>query len=368
MNIEKLKFLLALQEHPIAPASFLAEQVGVTPPTARAWLDNLKEEKVYISVQANIRTRRIGLETDDFLLKVDSYDSLQKIEKFCEVHPYTSYRARIFGGDKQSIMVQFRQPDEARIHLLNAFEKMMKARIITQIREIPTLRSEYGSTHTRPRLDAWITEKMTWDFNWEEWWKQLPKSAKPMIEEKKETDSIEIDALDAQILQHIHMNARRKNTEIIESMGLDKNTPGLQQKISARLKRLKDEIIESYRVFINWTHFDVYNTPLIIAKCSSGMTDRLIKHLSTSNFPFSSNVRKTNEGFVWSARLPSSHLSELVGVVWRMTDCFEVLIIDFKHSQVYGLWAESFDKTNNKWLSEKEFCLDSPLKAIGLKP
>jgi hypothetical protein len=150
-------------------------------------------------------------------------------------------------------------------------------------------------------------------------------------------------------------------------MGLDKNTPGLQQKVSARLKRLKDEVIESYRIFINWTHFDVYNTPLIIANCDSNITDRLIKHLSTSMFPFGSIIRKTNDGFIWSARLPSGHLSELVAVVWKITDFFEVLIIDFKHSQVYGLWAETFDKDNNKWRSEKEFCLDSPLKAIGLR-
>jgi DNA-binding Lrp family transcriptional regulator len=367
VNIEKLKFLLALQENPVAPASFLAKQVDVTPPTARAWLDNLREERVYISVQANIWAQRIGLETDDFLLKVDSYDSLQKIEKFCEVHPYTSYRARVFGGNNQSIMVQFRQPDEARKYLLEALEKMKKSGIVTHISEIPTLRTEYGSTFTRPRLDAWNPEKMTWEFDWDKWWKALPKSAKPMDESITEKGDLQLDFLDAQILQHIHMNARRKNTEIIESMGLDKSAPGLQQKVSSRLKRLKDEVIESYRVFINWTHFDVYNTPLIIAKCDSRITDRLIKHLSSSNFPFGSTIRKTHEGFVWSARLPSGHLSELVAVVWRIADSFDVLIIDFKHSQVYGLWAEAFDKTNNKWRSEKEFCLDTPLKAIGLK-
>ena len=107
MNTDKLKLLLALQEDPVAPAAELAKQVGVTPPTARAWLDSLRDDKVYVSVQANILGRRLGLETDDFLLKVDSYDSLEKIEQFCEAHPYTSYRARVFGGDDHGIMVQF---------------------------------------------------------------------------------------------------------------------------------------------------------------------------------------------------------------------------------------------------------------------
>lgn len=366
MNTEKLKLLLALQEDPVAPAAELAKQVGVTPPTARAWLDSLRDDKVYVSVQANILGRRLGLEMDDFLLKVDSYDSLKKIEQFCEAHPYTSYRARVFGGDDHGIMVQFRQPDEARAHLLDALEIMKKKGIITHIRELPTLRREYGSTYTRPRLNSWNPEKMVWEFDWDEWWKQAPNTVKSAEEKPAEEVVVPLDHMDVQILQHIHMNARRKNTDIIESMGLDKNTPGVQQKISAKLKRLEKEVIESYRVFINWTHFDVYNTPLIIANADSGITDRLIRHLSTSNFPFGSSIRKISDGFVWSARLPSAHLSELVGLVWRISESFETLILDFKHSQIYGLWADAFDRDNNAWRVEREFCYDTPLKSIGM--
>ncbi len=366
MNTEKLKLLLALQEDPVAPAATLAKQVGVTPPTARAWLDSLRDEKVYVSVQANILSRRIGLEMDDFLLKVDSYDSLEKIEKFCEAHPYTSYRARVFGGDDHGIMVQFRQPDEARKHLLDAFELMKKKGIITHIRELPTLRREYGSSITRPRLDSWNPEKMAWEFDWAAWWSNIPDDLKSKDEKPVEEMSVSLDQLDVQILQHIHMNARRKNTDIIESMGLDKNTPGVQQKISAKLKRLKEEVIDSYRVFINWTHFDVYNTPLIIANADSRTTDKLIRHLSSSNFPFGSSIRKISDGFVWSAQLPSGHLSELVGLIWRISESFEVLILDFKHSQIYGLWADAFDGDSNTWRIERDFCYDSPLNSIGL--
>jgi len=366
VNTDKLKLLLALQEDPIAPAAKLAKQVGVTPPTARAWLDSLRDEKVYVSVQANILGRRLGLEMDDFLLKVDSYDSLEKIEQFCEAHPYTSYRARVFGGDDHGIMVQFRQPDEARSHLLDAFDIMKKKGIVTHIRELPTLRTEYGSTYTRPRLDAWNPERMVWEFDWDKWWNNQPSDVKSPDTKTTQEETITLDHLDVQILQHIHMNARRKNTDIIESLGFDKNTPGVQQKISAKLKRLKNEVIESYRVFINWTHFDVYNTPLIIAKAHSKTSDRLVKHLSDSNFPFGSSIRKTLDGFVWSARLPSGHFSELVGLVWKISESFEVLILDFKHSQIYGLWADAFDGESSTWRLEREFCFEMPLKSIGI--
>ena len=98
MNEKKLALLFALQEHPVAPAAALAKQIGVTPPTTRTWLDALVKERVYVGVQANLRVRNLGLDYDDFLVSVDSYESLTKLEKFCRLHPYTSYRARVFGS------------------------------------------------------------------------------------------------------------------------------------------------------------------------------------------------------------------------------------------------------------------------------
>jgi len=368
VNTEKLKLLFALQEQPVAPASVLAKQVGVSAPTARTWLDSLKKEQVFVSVHANLRSRRIGLELDDFVLQVNSYDALKKIETFCESHPYTSYRARVFGGDIQGIILQFRQPDAARPHLLEAFDIMKKEGLISRIQELPTLNEEYGSSFTRPRLDAWNPDIMAWIFDWDKWWSAAPKKIQPRPKiHSKMNELIPLDELDVRIIQEISMDARRKNIEIIESLGLDKNEPGVQQKISSKLKRLSEDVVESYRVFINWTHFDVYNMPIIIAEAEEDVTDRLITHLSTSKFPFASSIRKIESGFIWSARLPSAHQSELLSLVWRIAKRHEILISDYKQSQVYGLWAEAFDPETKSWRDDREFCLVAPLKSIGLK-
>lgn len=369
MNTEKLKLLFALQEQPVAPASALAKQVGVSAPTARAWLDTLEKEQVFVGVHTNLRSRQIGLELDDFVLQVNSHEALLKIEQFCESHPYTSYRARVFGGNIQGIMLQFRQPDAARPHLLKAFEVMKKNGLVSKIRELPTLNEEYGSSFTRPRIDAWNPEMMGWVFDWDKWWAACPDKiqSKPKIPSKID-ELIQLDDLDVRILQEIGTHARRKNIEIIEALGMDKNEPGIQQKISAKLKHLDEEVIESYRVYINWTHFDVYNTPIIIAEADDEVTNRLISYLSNSKFPFGSSIRKIEAGFIWSARLPSAHLSELISFVWKLAKSYEILIIDYKHSQVYGLWAETFDSKCKAWRTDREFCLDTPLKAIGLKP
>ena len=216
MNTKRLKLLFALQEQPIAPASTLAKQVGVTAPTARAWLESLIKERVFVGVNANLRSRRIGLELDDFVLQVTSHNALEKIEEFCETHPYTSYRSRVFGGNTRGIMLQFRQPDTARPHLLEAFEVMMKNSLISEVRELPTLNEEYGSSFTRPRIEALNPDTMGWKFDWDKWWSACPE--KIQSNEKNQTMSNELvplDELDVRIIQEISMNARRKNIEII---------------------------------------------------------------------------------------------------------------------------------------------------------
>jgi DNA-binding Lrp family transcriptional regulator len=364
--MDKLRLLFALQENPVAPAAALAKQIGVTSPTARAWLKDLRKNQVYGGVHANLRSRRIGLELDDFILKVDSFKSLEKIEEFCNLHPYTSYRARIFGGNEQGIMLQFRQPDEARQHLLDALDVMKTEGLVRDIREIPTLSTQYGSRYTRPKFDAWDDEKMSWSFDWNRWWDKKPKKTQKDQNSTIDNQPLILDKLDVQLLQEVTMNARRKNTEIIEAMGYAKNEPGIQQKVSTKLKMLEMEVIEEYRVFINWTHFDVYNTPFIIAQADDSVTNQLVSRLSEGDFPFGSNIRKTRNGFVWSARLPSNHVSELMALVWKVSERFEVLMLDYKHSQIYGLWADVFDSASAKWKTSRAFCFTDPLKGIGL--
>lgn len=366
MRDQKLALLFALQEQPIAPAAKLAEEAGVTPPTARAWLEDLKDNEVYNGVQANLRVRKLGLEIDDFLVGVSSFDALKSIEKFCNEHPYTSYRARVYGGKTQGMVLQFRQPDVARKHLEQALYRMKKAEMITEIRELPTLRAVYGSTYTRPRLDSWNPDKMTWSFDWERWWDDAPEIEDIPPVMRPADERIHFDALDVKLLQEITMNARRKNVDLIKAMGLDPNEKGLQQDISTRLNRIKEEFVESYRVFINWTHFDVYNTAYVIAKAQPETTRKLIMHLRDSEFPFGSSIRQTPDGFVWSARLPSAHLSEMISLVWRIAESYELLMIDYKQSDVYGLWHGAFDNQTSDWRTDKEFCLDTPLKPIGL--
>ncbi len=367
MNRQKLALLFKLQEMPMAPDVKLAEAVGVSPPTAKVWLEGLKSEQVYVGVQANLNARKLGLQVYDYLVETSSHDSLLAIERFCDLHPYTIYRARVYGGGTHGILVQFRQPPESHRFLQRAFGVFQDKNLIKSVRELPTLLPDYCSIYTRPRLEAWEPETLTWKFDWEQWWKDNSSTTQSHVEVKRTepVETFQLDALDAKILEIITRDARQKNIQIIEKLGLDKNAVGVQQMVSKRLKRLQ-EVVDSYSVFVNWTHFDVYNTSMVVAHASPDVTEHLHAKLSNGQFPFGSSMRKTPNGFVWSTRLPSAHLSELITLVWKISSDFEMLTIDYKHSQRYGLWAETFNEKTGSWKSDEEFILTNPLKKLKL--
>ncbi len=367
MNPEMLELLFKLQEMPMAPAKRLAEEVGKSTPTVISWLTRLTEKQVFLGVKPYLKVHKIGLEIYDYLLEVPTYEALTKIEQFCEAHPYTLYRARVYGGKHRGLLVQFRQPPETFKYLEEAFKAMSEGGLIQSVRELPTLQEIYGSIHTRPRLDAWEPERMSWRFDWERWWAKEPriKQIATTRDDGSSEERIKIDRLDAMILQELTRNARQKNIDIIKNLGMNPREGSVQQKISKRILRLQD-VIDSYRVFINWTYFDVYNTPMLIVRATPETTDRLLKKLAEGTFPFSSSFRKVPDGFVWYARLPSAHFSELIALIWRISKDYELLIIDYKHSQTYGLWAETLSEDSGEWITDSVFCLEKPLKSIGL--
>ncbi len=369
MNQGMLELLFKLQEMPMAPAKRLAQEIGRSTPTVISWLEKLAAEKVFLGVKPYLRVRRLGLEIYDYLLETTSYDAVVKIEGFCERHPYTLYRARVFGGPLRGMLVQFRQPPAALPHLEEAFRVMTDAGVIKSIRELPTLQEIYGSIHTRPRLDAWDSDRMTWVFDWDSWWASEPATDTQDVKRAEtgppEQERLVIDKLDARLLQELTANARQKNIDIIRRLGMNPREGSIQQKVSKRIQRLRG-VIDSYRVFINWTHFDVYNTPMLIVQADPSMTERLIAKLREGTFPFSSSIRRIPGGFVWYSRLPSAHLSELVSLIWRISQSYEIFMIDYKCSQTYGLWAETFDEEIGDWRTDRDFCLDEPLRSIGL--
>ncbi|NHK32553.1 MAG: winged helix-turn-helix transcriptional regulator [Asgard group archaeon] len=354
MTIEErdLELLIALQENPLAPASKLAKTVNLSTPTVITKLELLKKDKSYYNVFAHVHPETLDMVTTDVLVEIDSIENTEFFEKeICYKHPYTLFRIRCFGSFN-GLFVQFRIPKNSREILLDLFDQLKKkGKIVNYF--LPKVDLNSLTVFTNANLANWQAKLMRWNFNWNAWIDKLRKMDSKAIQ-KPSTESVlsKLDELDIALLQEITMNARQKNTEIMDSLKLNRDTVGLQQKISRKLKFLDKEVISQYRVFLRWETFEIYNSFLVLCECKKEIANKLQNLLNKNPIPFESTYKITENGFLWYLRCPASHFSDVSEIIWGISNKVKFYYLDYKKSQYYGLWKGAFDSSKNNWSTE----------------
>ncbi|NHJ03434.1 MAG: winged helix-turn-helix transcriptional regulator [Candidatus Heimdallarchaeota archaeon] len=352
MTIEErdLSLLIALQENPLAPASKLAKAIGHSTPTVISRLSILKEENSYYNVFADIKPETLELEIIDTIIQIDNIESLEYFEKvICYNHPFTLFRIRCY-GKMNGIYAQFRMPIGSKNRLVNLLTTLKEKKIIQDF-SFPPISTNSRTIYTKANLSNWEPNLMRWKFDWKKWFSKMEKISSSKISRKNEQSLLnKIDELDIALLEEISKSARRKNTEIMEHLNLDKNDIGLPQKVSRKLKLLDDKIISQYRVFLRWETFEIYNSFLAICECDDIVSFKLQNLLVKEPIPFESTFKITETGFLWYIRCPASHFSDASDIIWRISKKINFYFLDYKKSEFYGLWKDAFDSTNHKWL------------------
>jgi DNA-binding Lrp family transcriptional regulator len=344
-----LELLIALQENPLAPASKLAKEINLSTPTVITRLELLKQDKSYYNVFANINPSTLDLEIIDVLLEIDNIENVGYFEKqICYNHPYTLFRIRCF-GKFNGLYVQFRIPKNSRELLTDLLDHLKKKKKI-QNYIIPDVSLNLQPIYTNANLINWESKLMRWKFNWDSWIQKLEKmDSNELLQPAQKSVLSVLDELDIALLQEITMSARRKNTELMDSMKMDRNKVGLQQKISRKLKSLNQRIISHYRVFLRWETFEIYNSFLVLCECDKEVKFKLQNLLKNHPIPFESMFKITDNGFLWYLRCPASHFSNVSSIIWDLSKKVKFFYLDYKKSEFYGLWKGAFDSSNHQW-------------------
>ena len=150
--------------------------------------------------------------------------------------------------------------------------------------------------------------------------------------------------------------------------------PGIAQKVSRRVSYLKEQAITGYRVFLNWTSFDLYQTVIIHGHCSKLLARKLRNYIYNSNgsqtqdgrpsFPFQGVFLITETGFLWYVRAPPAHISDLANFVMEICPKHDMFWVGYKHSLSYFLWDETFDEEKRQWKSDRTFMVDDVLARL----
>ncbi|MEA2071831.1 MAG: hypothetical protein U9O98_11155 [Asgard group archaeon] len=323
--------------------------------------DLQSSSKNCFNVVGTINLWNLGLEGIDVLVECDSEKKLQYIENLCYQHPYTSYRARCF-GDINGLLVQFNMPIGHSNFISELFSHLKTNKQIDNFSLLPFQKS--SPIFTTPNVDFWNPNTYQWTFDWEDWFtynikpqKRKKSHGEPGTAKKWLTKS------HLAIISELGVNARRKNIDIIKKLKKDgfDFTP---QTFSRYLKKVKNNCIKNYRVFLKPTVFDLYSTVLIWGEADKKVVKDLEVRLLSLTFPFSSTFKTNQENLFWYLHLPPSHLSNLLFTLRKKLTDMHFNFIDYNRAQSYFLWPQTFDEEKQDWIVNEDFLLNNVVKNL----
>lgn len=362
-----MKVLIALQENPLGTYEHLSKRTGYAKSVVYEIVQNLSSgldrvnftRKPYFHVVADLNLWNLGLEIVDVLVSADSEKKTQFVEQLCYEHPYTSYRARCF-GDTNGLLIQFRMPMGYSDQIESLFQIIQDKGLIDHFSVLPFIKSQ--SIYSNPNVDHWVPSTYSWAFNWAQWFSIEPEIPRPILPTNKSGNAKKwLKKSDVAIIRELICNARRKNIDIMESLQKNdfKFTP---QTFSRRLKRIKEQCIRGYRVFLDPYIFDLYSTVFVWGHGNKEDLEILKARMTISPIPFETIFKISNNQLFWYLVLPPTHLSELLfhlrPILTNM--CFSY--IDFTRSRTYRLWPPTFDNQQSEWRIARAFLIDNVLE------
>lgn len=362
LDAKALTLLTALQENPVGSYQELADRVGRTRQTVSNLLGRLKQNNLFTDVRANLNLHPLGLNVVDVMAEVP-LRFVRMVETFLDLHPYTLYRSRAFGR-VSGLYVQFRIPPPALPHLRKSLESLKDLGLLSSYELI-----DDWSLHasTKPRLDFWNPETMSWGYNWGTF-TQTPISdaSSSAFEESGDQGWLlaDLDSTDAFILYHLTKDARSKQKHLIEGLKQFNGTDLSPQRLSERWHFLSSNAVSDYDVFLDWQATGLYNTVLFKVNCTKEVSSWFYANLVNPAItpPFSTRFRSLDDGFLFYTRCPPSHLSLVTDLLWDKTERIEATLLDYKSSMSYYFDYSSLDEQG--WKTSEDHVHLSPFGVV----
>ncbi len=336
----------------------LAERVNKSKTTVANYLKWLSGEsksskKRYFRVVPHLNEGALDLYTVDVFFETPTHEELEAVERLCDAHPYTKYRARSYGGSSE-LFAQFRIPKGTMSLLKRFLDRTKKESVFSDYRILPT--EEIQPIFSVPQLEFWNQRNFTWDFDWSRWFELDGGNS----EKRGAADESKLNLLtrpDMSILSSISTGGiRRKQKDIMNELK-SKGVEFTSQEFSRRLQLLKDHFITQYHVYLDIDAFDLYSNVIITGHCDTDFSKMFKARLLHESFPFRSTLRIKDDFMFWYLRLPPSHLSKLLDYLHHHLDNLRLSTIDYEKTAVYGLWDEAFDEDRAQWRVDENFMM-----------
>jgi DNA-binding Lrp family transcriptional regulator len=357
---EDYQIVLKLESNPLISYSNLADELGVSWPTAKRKLNDLKSRGVIRTPVAVYNINTLGLQRITVIWSIKNFNNLILLEKFCDIHPYTHYRVRGYGNGFV-LFAQFDIPPKS-ISLMNELIEALEEEKYVIATEF--LESSGYQIEAFPDLNFYDLQQNKWHFDWDEWLGLFddqpetlptPESQKIKLEEWK--------PIDFKILRELTKNPEIKQAELMRLFNLTRTH--IHHKYNLVFKNLISNVRSRFDRFL----FNLVNTRLFwIPNPSKEKTSKFFNLIDNAPppFRFGIDVLKQNGFLFWGGALPSFHEHQLAMSIWKLFQSFNTYTLDTSEnaSMIYWFFPENFDFDSHYWKTDQIYFLEKPLEEL----
>ena len=358
---EDYQIVLKLESNPLISYSDLADELGVSWPTAKRKLNDLKSRGVIRSPVAIYNIKNLGLKRVTVIWSLKDVENLILMEKLCDLHPYTHYRVRGY-GEGFVLFAQFDIPAET-IPLMNEMiDTLEKEEYITS----PLfLQSSGYHVEAFPDLNYFDLYKNKWNFNWLEWFNLIDDQ--PEVLPKTESQKIGLEdwkPIDFKILRELTKNPEIKQAELMRLFNLTRTNVHLKYNL------VFENLISSVRARFDRILFNLVNTRLFwVPKPDKRRAAQFFNLITDAPppFRFGMDLLKDNGFLFWGGALPSFHEHKLAFAIWKLFQTFNTYTLDTsaEASMIYWFYPENFDFDTHQWKTDRAYFLENPLEELA---
>ncbi len=325
-------------------------------------IDPVLGKREQSEVEASYIPHNIGLLRQHVLFTgIKNIKYLNKLIEFCDQHPYTHYRSIAYGNET-TLYVQFDIPPSINNQMKEIYSIFKN---LGYFNKLIVLDTEY-SARTLSDFKKWNIHDRHWELETgikntiENLWQTHTTQNVDIISEKPHFEAT-FDTLDAILLRELTINSNINMKHLGEIYKKDPTT------ISRRIKKIRENFLDSDRLYYDRQKFDIAYNQLIYGEFTKDFSrHKFVSFINNGAFPFYSRIFINNNEFIWYVMLPPYYAVEISELVWTKAKNVSIMQLYTARSFTYYFYHLNY-LGNNKWRTDEEYIKYNPLRTIELE-
>lgn len=372
--------ILYLQSKPLASNNELANATGLTLPTIRKYLRDLRDTKpepVIIGTYGEVNRQKLGLEFSYYFINIEPSKSIkERIFHIADLHPYTNYQNLCYGATN-GYFIRFSNPKGESKSIDELWSKLRSQLQITKVTKYLEGKENFS---TELNFKFWKSNR--WDFSIDDWLNgsNAVEINSDYIKVNDQTILDKISMPQMITMRELSINARRKQSQIMADIQKDNLytkdekrffEDAKQRNVSRYYEFIENnQLMKSYQLRYNRKMLNIYNQICLTGKMTR-KNKEIIKraYLNKDNpLPFGSRISFNKGSYVWLLSLPHEQTTEFLRICYDLSSEFKMIILDngIQYSRIYPIWHRNFieDENKNSWRVDRSWMVEDSIQSV----